>query len=259
MAVPLSLFWWRRVPNFGDALSQLIVAHVSGREVVHASPKYAELFAIGSLMRVVRRNMGQLNDPILWGTGLLGPLPTDFLKEVDIVLWRGPVGAEAMGVRAKRFGDPGLLTADALGRPDNQEDKVGLVLHHSQTGDPRVTALAEREPRIEIIDVADDCVSVCRKIATCAHVVSSSLHGLIVADAYGVANTWLDPGENSFFKYYDYAASIGRPLRQPVTIDDLPTVVAKLNSGRLIYQDGIAEAQSALMSTFPSHMRLDQM
>ena len=39
---PLRLYWWNAVPNFGDAISPVIVGHLSGREVRHAAPKDAE-------------------------------------------------------------------------------------------------------------------------------------------------------------------------------------------------------------------------
>ena len=44
-AAPIKLHWWKGVPNFGDAISALVVAYVSGRPVEHASPATAELFA----------------------------------------------------------------------------------------------------------------------------------------------------------------------------------------------------------------------
>ena len=251
----LKLFWWKKVPNFGDALSQLVVAHASGREVVHAGPGQAEMFALGSLMRLIRRNRAHLARPVIWGTGMLGPVQADFLDSLDIRLLRGPIGAALLGVSGRRFGDPGLLAADALGPAPTRRDRIGLILHHAQAGDPRAQALAAQEPRVELIDVAEDCRSVSLKIASCAHVVSSSLHGLIVADAYGVANTWLDTGGHGQFKYYDYAASIGRALPPPVSLDELGKIMGRLRDAPLTYTDGIDAAKSALYDTFPAEMR----
>tara|TARA_R100000908_G_C3695911_1_gene108346 strand:+ start:297 stop:455 length:159 start_codon:yes stop_codon:yes gene_type:complete len=44
---PLRLHWWKAVPNFGDALSPVVLAHVAGRRVEHAGVRKAEVWAIG--------------------------------------------------------------------------------------------------------------------------------------------------------------------------------------------------------------------
>ena len=260
MADPISLYWWKGVPNFGDAISATVVAHVSGRSVAHAGPGRAELIAIGSLMHVVRKNYadGRSHRPILWGTGQLGHVNRDFLRHVDIALLRGPLSASLLGFEHDHFGDPGLLVADALGARLERGDHVGIVPHHTLQNDPELHALVAREPRLRLIDVAGDAAEVCRQIGSCAHVVSSSLHGLIVADAYGVPSTWLDPVGQNRFKYHDYAASVGRPLRLPFTLEDIGKTLGSLPDGPLPWQDGIDACKGALNETFPAHLRADQ-
>jgi pyruvyltransferase len=53
---------------------------------------------------------------------------------------------------------------------------------------------------------------------SCERIVSSSLHGLVIADAYGIPNAWLNsdggaggsrPGGGEF-KFYDYFASVNK-------------------------------------------------
>ena len=255
---PLKLFWWKSVPNFGDALSQLVVAHVSGREVAHTGPKRAELWAIGSLMHVARQNRDAFRRrPVLWGTGMLGYVPRDVLEHVDVALLRGPVGAALMGLKDTRFGDPGLLAAEALGPAPQRTDTIGLVPHHSLLGDPMITALLEAEPRLRLIDVRDTCVEVCHAIGSCAHVFASSLHGLIVADAFGVPNTWVHPGDQSHFKYYDYAASVGRVLARPLALDEILDALPHVPD-TLSYGDGIAASQEALRASFPAALRAEK-
>ena len=55
-------------------------------------------------------------------------------------------------------------------------------------------------------------------------VISESLHGLILADAYGVPNVWWNPngesglvGHNGNFKFEDYFESVGQINRKFVT------------------------------------------
>lgn len=51
---------------------------------------------------------------------------------------------------------------------------------------------------------------VIKQILSCEYVVSTSLHGLILADAYGVPNQWITLQNRSDFKYKDYYSSVGK-------------------------------------------------
>ena len=257
---PLRLYWWKGVPNFGDTLSALVVAHVSGRAVRHAGPKGCEMLAIGSLIQVMRRNYGEPppdgRRPVIWGAGLLHPVgTTGFLENVDVALVRGPLSADLLGLRMRAFGDPGLLVADLLGDLPAQADRIALVPHHSMLGDPALAALLEKERALELIDVAGDALEVCRRIAACRHVISASLHGLIVADACGVPSSWMMPGGQQLLKYYDYATSVGRPLDMPLTLAEVPAHLRGLkDDDRLAWAEGVARARADLLTAFPAHL-----
>ena len=256
---PLKLYWWDAKPNFGDTLSRVVTAYASGREVVHAAPRKAEIFAVGSVLQFAKRVWGNDNRPqhrpAIWGTGMMNALKADFVEHVDIHMLRGPITASLLGVKTECFGDPGVLTAEALGALPERHDKIGLVLHHSQLGDARIVALLNTEPRVHYIDVQGTPEDVCREIGACAHVISSSLHGLIVADSYGVPNTWLDPMAHARMKYYDYAAGVGRVMPLPLKHDDIAAALPKLAMGELPYANGIAEAKERLIENFPAHLK----
>ncbi len=257
---PLRLFWWKGVPNFGDALSALVVAHVSGREVAHAGPMGCELLAIGSLIQVMRRKYQTAprdgRRPVIWGAGLLHPVPRDFLAHVDVALLRGPVTAALLGVDTRRFGDPGLLADRVIGPAPERQDRIALVPHHSMKEDPALRLLAAEEPAIDLIDPGTDTVEVCRRIASARHVIAASLHGLIVADAFGVPSTWLVPGEQNHLKYHDYAASVGRAMVNPILIEEIPALLGRLRDGdRIEHAEGVARAREDLLTTFPAQLR----
>jgi len=257
---PIRLFWWQGVANFGDALSALIVAHMARRRVIHAGPASCELLAIGSLLQVMRRNYHEPRAdgvrPWIWGAGVLHPTPADFLDNVQVALLRGPVTAAILKVKTDVFGDPALLSPMILGDLPERRDRIGLVVHHSQLDDPALLALTASEPALDLIDVRDDPVEVSRKIASCAHVIASSLHGLVVADAFGVASTWLDPGTQSRLKYLDYAASVGRPMISPITFADVPGLLRNLKDDTgLSYTEGLERARANLLDTFPATLR----
>lgn len=262
---PLRLFWWKGTPNFGDALSRIVTAHVSGRAVQHSRPAQADLFAVGSILQIVRRNFSDKstpknNAPWIWGSGVLHHIPNGFLENVQVALLRGPVTAALLGLQTNRFGDPGLLIADALGDKPKRGDRIGLVPHHSQIDDPMVRAVAASDPAFDLIDPRGEPEVVCQQIGACRHVFASSLHGLITADSYGVPSTWVWPGDQGYLKYHDYAASIGRAMIAPEAWEDIPGLARGLHhdDGPLPHADGIAAAQAALYDTFPAALRSQQ-
>lgn len=106
---------------------------------------------------------------------------------------RGPVTAALLQIETDRFGDPGLLVDRVLPPTQPRTDRIGIVPHHSLADSAALKALVADHPRLTLIDPRADATEVCAQIAACAHVFASSLHGLIVADAYGVANTWVAP------------------------------------------------------------------
>lgn len=253
---PLRLHWWKAVPNFGDAINPLIVGHMARRVVEHAGPRKADLFAIGSMMQVVKRTQKEARESgeklCVWGTGLLNPIfGHDFLDNVDVALLRGPVTAALLKLEHKQFGDPGLLVDTVLPFEGSRKDRIGIVPHYTLMEDAALLAFVASDPAYLLIDPRDDAAEVCLQIASCAHVFASSLHGLIVADAYGVRNTWIEPQGQSWLKYHDYAASIGRrDMRAPCSYAQVKAV----KSEPIDYGDGIEAARAALCDTFPARL-----
>ena len=260
---PIRLFWYRREANFGDALSPVVVGHVSGRPVEWTPKDAAELFACGSLMRMVAAGVetARAPRPVVWGSGCMGPVGCGFLDLVDVALVRGPVTAALLERADTRFGDPGLLAAEAVGDLPARQDKVGIVPHLTKRNDPALAALAAAEPRIEVIDPTGEPADVVRRIASCAYVLSSSLHGLVVADACGVPNEWLEPwGQHAHaaLKFHDYAASVGRALGAPLAVADIPAHIARPLPQAIRNGAAVTEAQHALRETFPPRLRAAQ-
>lgn len=115
---PLRLFWYDKEQKFGDAISKTVVAHVSEREVVWAGHAKCEMYALGSLMKMVKNNQKEPRargeKPFIWGAGTMSGLSDlKFLKNVRVALLRGPITAALMQRDDRLFGDTGLLIADA--------------------------------------------------------------------------------------------------------------------------------------------------
>jgi hypothetical protein len=254
---PLRVHWWKAEPNFGDAINPLIVGHVAGRPVEHMGPRRAEMFAIGSMLQVVKRTQKEPRTSgeklCVWGTGLLNPIfGHDFLDNVELALVRGPITAALLKREMKRFGDPGLLINEVLPFDGTRQDRIGIVPHLSLMEDPELLAFVASDPAYLLIDPRDDKAQVCLEIASCAHVFASSLHGLIVADAYGIPNTWIEPKGQSWLKYLDYAASIGRrDMTAPLCFDEAKAA----KPAAITYNDAIIAAREALYQSFPARLK----
>ncbi|SNS74797.1 polysaccharide pyruvyl transferase family protein [Tropicimonas sediminicola] len=263
---PIKLFWYRKEPNFGDALSPLVVAHLAGRPVAWAHRGECELYAAGSLMTMIANAHAEPRHdgsrPVIWGSGMMAPVSSGFLANVRLALLRGPITATLLGQRAEGYGDPGLLAPEVLGEAPQRQDRIGVVPHLSKRGDPALVAALADDPRLVLIDVtAEDPLNVVRQIASCAYVFASSLHGMIVADAFGVPNTWLDPSGNhgaAALKFYDYAASVGRALPAPLSVDEIGAAIRAGLPETIGHAAGVSACRQALVEAFPAELRAGQ-
>jgi pyruvyltransferase len=194
------LFWWNRVPNLGDSLSWLILGGY-GRTVEWAPPETAEMVGIGSVLGWFDGFTGTV-----WGTGRGGDeLPPHDLTHATVKALRGRETQKLVkGGDGAVLGDPGLLISDFV-EPDPQG--YTAVVAHFQDQD-RMSALYKDDV---IVDVTASAAEGIKTISHAERVVSSSLHGIVLADAFGLPRKW-DYFEGSLgggFKFKDYASVMG--------------------------------------------------
>jgi len=83
-----------------------------------------------------------------------------------------------------------------------------------------------------IIDILSGVKQVIDDICSCERIFSSSLHGLIAADAYGIHSTWIkfsNKIEGNDFKFYDYFESVGRKGESCLRITEDTTIQEVIN------------------------------
>ncbi len=180
------------------------------------SAKQDVLMVTGSLLGLAKKNC------TVWGCGITfsddRPDP-----RAKIAAVRGPCTMEcvrAAGISSGGVatGDPGLLMPLLLPRRRKADFKVGIIAHINDVqklaadfkndGDILFITLDTRRQSVE---------SVTERICSCESIFSSSLHGLIVAHAYGIPALRIDsaniPGDGVKFK--DYLASVGIGFYEP--------------------------------------------
>lgn len=204
---PLKAYWWNEVPNFGDALAPHLLKYFSNLKVEHAYISEASIASIGSVLEHV---------PPFWegtilGSGMLYPDSRLHLYtgSMRVLALRGPLSAKCVkGDYA--LGDPGLL-ADELSPCERKNFDVGVLPHWSDRDLVHRPEFYSDSWYTRVIDPRADPLEVVRLIGECKKLVTSSLHGMIVADAYGIPRR-VEPSpaqkDGGWFKFHDYSESI---------------------------------------------------
>lgn len=204
----MRVYWWRERANFGDRLAPHLLLHFTRVMPEWSNPHRAELVVTGSVIEHLCREW----DGTILGAGKLYETPTNAASNAKVLAVRGPLTAKHFrGDFA--LGDPGLL-ADELVEVETKKYNLGIVPHWS---DKTLAA----DPRFQmynpvIINPMDDPLEVIKLIGECRKIVSSSLHGIIVADAFGIPRrTETTPQfqkEGGHFKFRDYNGAVGLPF-----------------------------------------------
>jgi len=195
-------YWWRGHRNFGDLLTPLLLKELANIDVEWAKPAEADLIAAGSIATHIPRGWSG----IVFGTGKPRQNERIDLSKATVLALRGALTAAGSGARGDYvLGDPGLLVSMLPDIKVSDTIPVGLVAHWEDRH------LAQRW-KGELIDVEGDPLDVIRKIAACKRIVSSSLHGIIVADAFGKERRWERSARATPFKFADYGTVVGRFL-----------------------------------------------
>lgn len=237
----IRLYWCRgkgrddpKQRNFGDYLSPLIVEMASGQEVRYAPIHKADMMAVGSIMDRERKATRFLMPRRLhvWGTGTSAP-GCRFSERHFYHAVRGVKTLEQLGgyKTIPALGDPGLLASywwEGRERP-RKRYRVGLIPHYVDRAH-RIVAHFNTFAGVRVIDVFWPIEEVLRTIQECDFILSSSMHGLIVSDSFGVPNRRirLSSGLISEYKFVDYYSVFGIFPPDPLDEND----AAKLDFGK---------------------------
>lgn len=224
-------FWCRTPsrPNFGDALTPWLLRKMTGRvpEFAHPDDPRHKYFVVGSTVSYVRDNA------TVWGAGILrhddDASPAATYRSV-----RGPLTRRAVlragGRCPEVYGDPALLLPrfhqPAVAPPTG---RVALVAHYADL--PRVAALAPADDDVMLVDIQSSIEAVIDELARADVVASSSLHGVVVAHAYGVPAVWVtfgEPRRADAAKFEDHFLSVGMTPPRPLRIDVRTVTAAQL-------------------------------
>lgn len=220
--------------NFGDNLMADILRHFFAIEPEYVKPSSAELIGIGSIIDAYYRRHRTGRYTFLrrkpwrtlhvWGSGFMNSdAPALWPQRLKFDAVRGKLSqAKVATLDDIALGDPAILLP--LMWPKRQARHRVTIIPHFATHQAFVDEFANCLPRHwSILNLRGDPETIANEISASDLVVSSSLHGLIVADAYGVPSCWMEPhGEikGDGFKFADYSSFRGRDLVGPIDFRD---------------------------------------
>lgn len=197
------------------------------------------MLTVGSILHLARPG------DVVWGSGANVKEPAPIPRDLDVRAVRGPRTADllrGLGIRsAAVFGDPALLlphlwTDEQLGIVRGSGGTVLVPNLHDRRHFPP-DALSPRGSPLERV----------RQIASAQRVIASSLHGVVVAEAFGVPTVLVASRTEPSFKYEDYYLGTGRDL--PAAASDWRTALDAPPNPPLREWDA-----AALLETFPEDL-----
>jgi len=244
----MKLWWYRpqRGYNFGDEITPWLFKKMYGVDIEKpCDPKDDNvLLGVGSIMRLANKNTE------VWGSGIRNIDQQDFDGAKKFHAVRGPFTRKRLlelGMQCPQvYGDPGMLLPIYYSPQIEQKYELGIVPH-----------LVDRESvkekfgnfkGVKIIDLdSKDIEDVVNQFLECKHIVSTSLHGIITAVAYGIPVKWMkasDKINGDDIKFYDFWASLDPQVfyefdsdrmtvdiekYQPIRIEDVDSPSALIN------------------------------
>jgi hypothetical protein len=189
--------------NFGDILTPAILDYFSIEYTFVKNYRDADAICVGSIARRAGKGIKVFGSGIISKSDRIDPT-------ADWKFVRGPYTRDRIrlfgGECPEIYGDPGLLLP-LIVESSEKTHEVGVVPH-----DVDYKYAVNNFQRSNIIGLGTrNFRNVVDKITQCESIISSSLHGIICAHAYGIPAAWVKPnqklkGDN--VKFEDYFASV---------------------------------------------------
>ncbi|PHR93448.1 MAG: hypothetical protein COA80_13570 [Leeuwenhoekiella sp.] len=200
------VFYFDSIDNVGDLINPYLVNKLSGKKVHQVrSRSIRHVVGLGSMFHMANKKS------VIWGTGIISD-DVDFRKMTNCHSVRAVRGQLTKNILIENgvirsdylpLGDPGLLMPDFYNPRISKQYRIGIIPHYVDIDSNFFNGIENSV----VIDVRQYPESFIDELLKCEYVVSSSLHGLILADSYGVPNKWVsfsDKITGGTFKFYDY-------------------------------------------------------
>ncbi len=248
---------WMISNNIGDMLTPWLIEKIAGETPIYVpfETQFPKYMVTGSILNHA------IDYTTVWGAGFANR--DDCLKSpaVDIRAVRGPVTAQRVGfqagIKVEVCGDPAILLPRFIDCGHEKHGTVGLCPHYLHQRE--FVRWARGSEQIRILNVFDSPENFVVNLLSCDVVYSSSLHGLVLADAYGIPNQWIEGtatlgGDRSKFQDHIQNVYVDRQSFNCLHLYQLPRDVGKLRAAIIDNKPPagrIKEIQDALWDTCP--------
>lgn len=207
--------------NWGDALNHYIFHKITGRSVKRVNPLFGKHYlGIGSILSAANSRS------IVLGAGYISESSKVKESPSRIISVRGPKTRDLLlkqGISCPNvFGDCALAMPMVYFPKKNIKHKIGFIPHFKDAKNSVAKVFCSIDS-VKYIDIMQSTESFINEILECEFIVSSSLHGLIAADAYGIPNVWVKISDNILgddFKFHDYYESVNHFDVLPLALSD---------------------------------------
>lgn len=265
--------YYPQLKNMGDQLNVNILATVFGYRAVRQMPPMCKVSAIGSglglyclpanpLLNGMVRVAGKIFPTVyVWGTGFVRKTADTpfYRKNMIFCALRGQLSKKRVEtITGKHLGDivlcdGGILASKLLEQPPPKQYAVGVIPHFRQIDSGFVQQLANQYTNAKIVDLREDPVKVIRDIASCETVISTSLHGLIVADSFHIPNIHLNITQGmrgDGFKFEDYYSCYN--MEHPFITEDVQITPEWIKQQYSIDPDKVELKKEQMIKAFPA-------
>ncbi|WP_217697164.1 polysaccharide pyruvyl transferase family protein [Pseudocolwellia agarivorans] len=183
----------------------------TGKTLEDEAKRKRELVAIGSVIHLAKE------DAVIWGSGVNGKIPEHFhtYNSLEVRAVRGPYTREWLKdkkgiVSPEIYGDPALLLPSLT---NGRFEATGTIEHVfvPNLNDMLTGVDLDLPEGTQVVSPMQSWHRVVEHILKARFVTASSLHGLVIAEAFGIPARYvrLSKQEN-LFKYKDYYAGTDR-------------------------------------------------
>ena len=208
--MPITLKQYSDHQNAGDVASAIVVSHIVGESLNVVGLEWRSgpnLLAIGSILEWADEQS------LVWGSGFIRegsrlPAAPKAILAVRGELTRAELNSQGIACDPV-LGDAGVFIPDIYPRGHVQWS-AGLVPHYVDLDTPFVERA--RAAGLRVINPLSPFAIYISELAACERIISSSLHGLIFAHAYGIPAVWVQLSDRvvgNGFKFRDYYTSVG--------------------------------------------------
>lgn len=248
---------WHFSTNFGDQLNPYLVRRIWNIEPhkVSWTCNSPHLMMLGSIINEANSHS------LVAGAGIVAP-DRKFIGNPNFCFVRGNLTVDVLrkkGVKIGKdvIGDPAIILP-RLYTPKISNEKYDLgVIPHIIDFD-KAKSIFEKTEGVKIIDLRlkshkdSEIEEIINSIASCKSIISSSLHGLIVAHSYGIPGAWCELSDGVIgkgFKFRDYfSAYSSEPLSLESidlknSVEDLDMDnIKKISSGFLLQDSNLVDS-----------------